>query len=415
MSIRRSFFTLATVALTTSLCADEPNTDEGENHRPALFRDWELTGFLELEGRFYQDSPLDPRQEKSVGGSIALEPELYRTWDDRGLELTIKPFLRLDAGDSERTHFDLRELSFQKLAEKWELRLGVDRVFWGVTESQHLVDTINQIDLVENLDTEDRLGQPMLNFTWLDDWGTVNLFYLPYFRERTFPGIDGRFRSQPYVDTDQTTYESSLEEWHPDIAARWSHVLGDFDLGLHYFYGTSRDPLFAPTLGHDGGPALRPIYNLMHQAGLDAQWTKDGWLLKTEALARTGRGQHFQAVVSGFEYTFYDVGGTGFDAGVLSEYHYDSRGNNALNPFNHDIFAGTRISLNDENDTAFLGGVFWDHENDTTALRLEFERRLGERFTLEIEAQKFLETDPTDLFNSFRRDSFLEISVRRYF
>ena len=71
--------------------------------------------------------------------------------------------------------------------------------------------------------------------------------------------------------------------------------------------------------------------------------------------------------------------------------------------------------MNDENDTAFLGGVFWDHENNSTALRIEFERRIGERFTVEIEAQKFLETDPADLFNSFRRDSFLELSIRRYF
>lgn len=381
----------------------------------AEWANWELTGFAEGEFRYFPQRSIDSRQGENVTASIALEPEFYRTWETHQLELTLTPFLRLDSNDSIRTHFDVRELSLQKLSDQWELRLGVDKVFWGVTESQHLVDTINQTDLVENIDTEDKLGQPMLNLTWLGNFGDVNLFYLPYFRERTFPGIDGRLRSQPYVDTDRAIYESDLEEWHPDFAARWSHVLGDFDIGLHYFYGTSRDPLFLPTIGHNGDPALLPVYNLIHQGGLDAQWTRGGWLLKAEALIRSGIGQHFQAFVSGFEYTFYDFADLGIDLGTLGEYHYDSRGDRAFNPFNHDLFAGTRITLNDENDTAILGGVFWDHENDTTSMRFEFERRIGERYTLEIEAQRFLKTASRDLLSSFRKDSFIELSIRRYF
>ena len=43
------------------------------------------------------------------------------------------------------------------------MRLGLRKVYWGVTESQHLVDVINQTEGVENLDGEDKLGQPMLN------------------------------------------------------------------------------------------------------------------------------------------------------------------------------------------------------------------------------------------------------------
>jgi len=54
--------------------------------------------------------------------------------------------------------------------------------FWGVTEFQHLVDIINQTDLVENIDTEDKLGQPMINLALINDWGTVDLFIMPYFR-----------------------------------------------------------------------------------------------------------------------------------------------------------------------------------------------------------------------------------------
>lgn len=402
ISIRLSFFLLFVAGLAS-------------NSHAAEWENWELTGFAEGEFRYFPQRSIDPRQSENATGSVAFEPEFYRVWDSRDLELTLTPFFRFDSNDSKRTHFDVRELSLQKLADQWELRFGVDKVFWGVTESQHLVDTINQTDLVENIDTEDKLGQPMLNLAWLSDLGTLNLFYLPFFRERTFPGIDGRLRSQPYVDTDRAIYESGLEEWHPDFAARWSHVLGDFDVGVHYFYGTSRDPLFSPFIGRNARLALQPVYNLMHQGGLDVQWTKGGWMLKAEAIVRSGKGQHFQAFVSGFEYTFYNVADLGIDVGTLGEYHYDSRGDAAITPFNHDIFAGTRITLNDENDTAILGGIFWDHENDTTSLRMEFERRIGERYTFEFEAQKFLQTEPADLISFFRKDSFIEISIRRYF
>ncbi|MDA7657788.1 hypothetical protein N8737_03705, partial [Verrucomicrobia bacterium] len=104
------------------------------------------------------------------------------------------PFGRYDGADSERSHVDLREFHIQRIADQWEWRVGVSKVFWGVTESQHLVDVINQTDLVENVDGEDKLGQPMVNLSWISDQaGVIDLFYLPYFRERTFPGRGGAF------------------------------------------------------------------------------------------------------------------------------------------------------------------------------------------------------------------------------
>ena len=71
--------------------------------------------------------------------------------------LTFTPFFRLDSSDGERTHLDIRELLWQSYGDTWEVRAGLGKVFWGVTESQYLVDVINQTDLVESPDGEDRL------------------------------------------------------------------------------------------------------------------------------------------------------------------------------------------------------------------------------------------------------------------
>ena len=97
---------------------------------------------------------------------------------------------------------------------------GIGKVFWGVTESQHLVDVINQTDLVENMDGEEKLGQPMINFALVRDWGTVDFFLLPGSRERTFPEAEGRLRTTPRVDVEQAVYESSRGKRHIDEAIR---------------------------------------------------------------------------------------------------------------------------------------------------------------------------------------------------
>ncbi len=140
----------------------------------------------------------------------------------------------------------------------------------------------------------------------------------------------------------------------------WAMWTGDFIT----FTEPARDPVLEPFQTGGNRTKLRPVYNLMHQVGLDLQWTYDAWLLKFEGLARDGKSQHFPAFVSGYEYTFYGVFETDMDIGWLGEYHYHGDGRDADSLFNRDVFMGTRITLNNVQDTTFLGGVLYDHESD---------------------------------------------------
>ena len=85
----------------------------------------------------------------------------------------------------------------------------MDRVFWGVTESQHLVDIINQTDLVEHPNKESKLGQPMAHLTFSAEWGILEFFALTYHRARTYPGRHGRLRSAIPIDEEHVSYESA--------------------------------------------------------------------------------------------------------------------------------------------------------------------------------------------------------------
>ncbi|NIP75689.1 MAG: hypothetical protein GTN90_06820, partial [Xanthomonadales bacterium] len=113
-----------------------------------------------------------------------------------------------DATQSGRSHADLREANWLRIGDGWDLVAGIDKVFWGVTESRHLVDIVNQDDRVEDIDGEDKLGQPMLNLNLLRDWGTVSLFVLPGFRERAFPDRGDRLRGSLPVAEGDATFDS---------------------------------------------------------------------------------------------------------------------------------------------------------------------------------------------------------------
>jgi hypothetical protein len=372
--------------------------------------DW--SGNIAGELRYFPNDPIDDKQFEGGNVSLSAQPEYYRSWDNGNQRFLFTPFARIDQHDEERTHADIRELAWTKVADTWELRAGIRKVYWGVTESQHLVDIINQSDLIENLDGEDKLGQPMVNLALIRDSGTLDLYLLPGFRERTFPGEDGRLRSGLVVDTDNTIYESGAKEKHADVALRWTQFLGAWDIGLSYFYGTSRDPSFIP---NNDGSALLPVYEIINQTSIDLQATTDDWLWKLEIVSRNGQSDRYAALTGGFEYTFVGVFETSSDIGVIAEYLYDDRDDQATTPFANDLMIGTRITLNDEQSTEVLAGIITDLDKNSVLLNIEASRRLGDNWKLSLEARAYTNIETSDPLYSLREDGHLQAELAWYF
>jgi hypothetical protein len=369
-------------------------------------------GSAAIETRAFPESGLFDSQSR-LGFSLALRPMYDRAWDRGSQQFTFEGFVRLDQHDGNRTHADFRVLSWEKAWDYWELRVGFRTVFWGVTESNHLVDIINQTDLVEDPDGEQKLGQPMVNLAWIQDFGTIEAFLMPLFRERTFPGSGGRLRFPLSVDTDATTFGRGAGRATLDWALRWSHYFGPLDVGLSHFNGVSREPLLFLVPGEGGQPVLAPHYGRIHQTGLDVQATLGGWLLKLETIRRTGQGTPFVALTGGFEYTVVGALGTSSDVGLLAEYLYDERGEAA--PFQNDVFLGTRVALNDVQSTSVLAGVILDPASGASLFRAEASRRLGDDWTLDVRAAFFTGLGPTEPLYGFRRDGYLQFELARHF
>jgi len=383
----------------------------------------EWSGDITFQNRtfLHDPQPNNPEQHNNYL-SLSSEIEYYSDLGSNDKSITFTPFVRVDQYDNERTHGDLRELQYQQVFDTWELRVGISKVYWGVTESQHLVDVINQTDNVENTDGEDKLGQPMIKATFERDWGTVDIFILPYFRERTFQDIEGRPRSFPVVNNDQVNYESSDEEQNIDYALRWFHYFGDLEIGLAYFDGTSREPLFRPSTNNSN--SLSVYYPQMQQASIDAQLTTEEWLWKFEAIARDWQNtdssdqlfdEQFFAMTGGFEYTFVGVFESDADIGLVSEYLYDDRGISATAIFQNDIMMGLRVAMNDADSSEALLGVIYDLDNQERLISLEANKRFSENWTASLEIRGFNKIDRLSRLKGIEDDDFIQLDIAYFF
>ena len=379
---------------------------------------FDYSGTLSLQSRWYPESPAFAGQRDHASGAVA-EPTLYME-SASGASFTFTSFARYDSADSRRTHADLREAYLLVYgdwdANFWELRLGVGRVFWGVAELHNLVDVVNQFDLIEHPREEAKLGQPMAHLTVGGGWGVAELLALPYHRERTFAGPSGRLRpGRPILD--DALYESSDEERHLDVAARYSNSVGLVDFGLSAFAGTNREPFFVPALqpGSIPGPdtPLIPYYEQIRQFGLDAQLTAGSWLLKLEAIQRAGARnllgveEDYRAAILGAERTVYAVFGSVADLTLLAEWHDDGRGRWATNVWANDVFVAAHLALNDVPGTEIAAGLLGDLSRNYRALSMELRRRLSNRWSIRLEMIANVDVDPLDLTYDARRDSFL--------
>ena len=262
------------------------------------------------------------------------------------------------------------------------------------------------------LDGEDKLGQPMLQYARFTDSGTWRFFYLPFFREQTFVGDEGRLRGRMAVDENLAAYTHPAQEWYPGVAVRYSHSVDEWDIGVAHFHGISREP----TLRVNAGGALFPLYEIIDQTSLDVQFTQGSWLWKGEAIGRAGQGGYFGAMSGGLEYSFYDVKASGVDIGVLLEYHRDARPFDApVTIFDHDVFTGMRIALNDVADTTFLGGVMVDVHDASQLVTLEASRRLSDHVKLELEARFLTNIDRDQVVYDLRKDDVVQLRLSYYF
>ncbi|MFK7889654.1 MAG: hypothetical protein AB8B63_02470 [Granulosicoccus sp.] len=343
--------------------------------------------------------------------TLELETEFFLDLSDR-FTFTARPYIQYEHLSESDRHQDLREFYLGYTADSWELRLGLARVFWGVAEGRNVVDVINQNDLASDFSGDAKLGQPMVDITWFSDFGDFSFFYLPRFREPQFPGADSRPRTGFVVNEELTEYESPDGDQNRDFALRWSNSIDIYDVGLHYFDGTRRQP---DIIGRSAnGLALR--YKLVQQAGVDVQATIGALLAKLELLRQTGDEitDHSEMAV-GTEYSFSQVFSSDIDIGVLTEYLYDTRQRTAEHAFQDDVLVGLRFVFNDESSTEGLAIAIFDTDTDAKFYQLKFERRIARNLKVNLQGNWWRDVADDAILEVFQDEDNVQMTLEWYF
>lgn len=360
---------------------------------------------------FSQHGPFETQQK----GYMAASLNSFYTYSEDENVWAAEAWLRLDPQDSDRNNLDIREVYWLHYGDVDEWQIGLARVFWGVTESAHLVDVINQTDRLEGIDGEDKLGQPMVHYTRYLEGGQFELFVLPYFRTQKVASQESRF-ALPFEIHDSALFGSNAEQHHIDFAARYSQTVDALDFSFNIFKGTDREARFVLSDNQ-----LKPFYGQTAQLGLTAQYLWGSWAFKTEAKWQSREASTLynlnkevvRAAVTGFEYTHVGVFGSQYDLGYIVEYQFDNRSRDQVLGQN-DVFTGTRLAFNDSSSSEFIAGALVDLDDQSYSLRVEGSMRLSEQIKLELSSYLF-KSKSTNLLNGFVSEDMLELNVFWYF
>ncbi len=381
--------------------------------RLAAAGEFSVAGDVSADGRAFVRSPAYPGQARGDAVSLRAEPEVSWKAEGEHHALVLRPFYRLDPIDPRRSHADLRQARWDYRGDVLTVGAGVGTFGWGVLESYRPSDVLNQTDFVESYRGDVKLGQPFVQIGFVTEHWAGSLYYLPYFRERTFPGPRGRLRFAANVDTDNPTFEPKLGVFHPSGAARLAYRNAGVDVSLNLLSGLSREPRFVAVLATGD---VAPRYDLMQHASIDLQWAIGGFVLKGEGYARL-LSESFIAYGGGgvgVDYTWSDAI-AGADISFAVEGLADFRPLDApFTLFRHNAFAGMRVAANDSGSTEATAGALVDVVDGTTFGRFDIGHRFAEHWRVSLDANLFLGPSGK-LASSFRRDSYGGAHVAYFF
>ncbi|WP_237716146.1 hypothetical protein [Moritella dasanensis] len=334
--------------------------------------------------------------------SIALSPHIEASSERNNMVYTVHPFIRIDERDDERTHIDLREFKAALVTKKWQASIGFDQVYWGVMENHHLVDIVNQTDYNESPNGEDKLGQPMLRLGINLNDALLEAMLLIGYREAAMPTPGARFS---FENDNSYEYEGWGEEYHPDIALRYSKSIKNIDLGVSYFGGHTRTPeLRSQTVGD-------PVWyvNLVDQVSVEVNADLGRIELKAEVLYKVVEDQSTRAMVLGTEFKLIQNKNVGVN--LLAEYSWDQHGVDAFdNSFQNDLFAGARITLFGLNDSEILLGHNYDFDFSSQHGFVQAKVNVTKKLSVGIEGWWFNVSDDDYANKTYNDDNMIQLT-----
>jgi hypothetical protein len=414
---------------------------------PAARAEITSKGELAAEGRAFTDDDNQLTQDQALG----LFGRLEARHQHAPFEEKLRAYGRLDYYDHRRSTLVLEEAFVQVRQGPIRLRFGADIVNWTATEAFHPADVINARNLDSDLESFEKVGEPMAAAQLTFAEGTTGqLLIMPVFMKTLFPSPGSRLSFSPGMDLQgrRAMYDRNGHytdnHFGPQGALRVSQVVGQADVSVHAL--TQMDRL-QPLVGWDaaaGSPV--PIYLYVRQVGGTYQQVLGPLIVKLEAAYRWFKtpvddpapvapldvsgpfpapgafpDRNHGTVALGLEYGIPHA--SGGDSTLLLEAQAVLGVHNAalrqqLTPFQRDLFAGYRLALGDEDSKELVVGAIVDLERRREFLvNVSYQQRLGETFSLRVGLRIFEAAARDAPFGlvAFRDSDHLRLTLTRHF
>ncbi|MFA0114642.1 hypothetical protein AB4407_13365 [Vibrio sp. 10N.261.46.E11] len=359
-----------------------------------------LHGFLGIDVVDFVNTKKTTDETISAVGELRSRGEL-----SENLNYDLRLYAQKGINEYTEGYFDPTIAKINWVGDSYQIDVGYDLVYWGVTEGINVINIVNQRDQIRDYFQKQGLGQSMIAASYFGDMVTVEGYILPRFEELNYGGTQRPWGLGLPVDASQSTYESSKGKKHTDYAARMSGMLDDLEFGFVFFNGTYRKPIYKV----DGDiEYLAPHYVLGNTLGLDAQYILDSNIYKLElGYFKPNSYGSYVSTTFGVERA---LGSSWFGEGestVYAEYYYDSRQDDRTVAFQNDIFLAYKYTTYNAYDLETTIGGIIDTRYGGVIGTLEVSGKLTSDIKLSFECVYFNSSNPNDaLFYSNDFDQF---------
>lgn len=385
---------------------------------PANALERSVNGEIVAGVRWYpEDASLGRDFEWELGGELAIEVE-GGAW--RGL---VKPRLRLDPLDGDRTRWIPTEAWLEGSARGVRVRAGRQVIRWGSADAFNPTDVLMRRDWGDDFADPEAPGEWALSAVYGAARFGVEVVFLPVLEGVDFPSSRSPwslesaakkalgFDPGPLGLIEDPRVPPGAREW--TVAARVRMTRGSTDFYLVGVSGVDRSPVLtavpAPGFNFAG---LRPAatYLPLHLVGIEAQSAVGGVVLKgavayrdqsvadttfsSEVFGDFGLAARSVQAAVGAEYLRLDLGGGPGSLLLSVELLFDdaSRGDNLLfyRPLQKDLAFAATWTAGDFASTSIEAGWIQDLERAESAGTLRVRRRVAPRTMAEVGAEWIL-------------------------
>ncbi len=347
-------------------------------------------------------------QLQETGLEQAMSLNLGFTEQVQDWKIDTELLMHIDFYNNELSHVDIKQLIASYSISNLTFKVGVDEINWSITETRSLTNIVNQVNSINSIYDDEYLGQPLVGLQILEDDFAFNIYLMPYFRERFFPPMKSRRRLALPV-ADKSIYESKKRRHHLDLAARYLHYLGDFEVALSYFRGTNRRPIMM-IYHNNNEPKIQAYYPQSEQLGLTMLLSTDNTIFKSEIVTLRSQDSNYLSGDIAIEHSISFVD-WGPDIDLFIEYLWDERKNNADTPYQNDIATTVKLNFNDLESTALRLSWIRDLSNKGNLIRLFFNRRINDSIKLNVDITLIAGTRSYDPLFFIADDDFIKISL----